>query len=743
MAAKVTWLGRAADKIARDLLPRLSKELKVVFPRANGIAVYDCFGGYSQNQARKTVLGVEVRSKDSYHTHVVKLGAAESVANDYDGWRKCMLRHNFASRIFVSVTRRVLPNGRLAIIYEDAYRLFGHPDEAKGPQSLETVVFWAISDDRPDPLSVEREIRQIYTDLYRWFYRSPRIDAAAALRFYRRRLRRAFDKWTAEDWRMNLRRDLIWMLCRHEPTAQLENVHYVDPYDYVGWALQRKRFPQTLVGRSHGDLHGRNILVGVERGEAEYPAVFDYGEMSDSNALVWDFVKLECELKVRFLFSLYQDDEARKVIFNLPGDRAYRVEISEAAGEPSARSDARSLRLRQAVFAFRIESVLAALTDRIHQLADPQSPDPPGGREITGHRKLDRALAILLRVRQEAALLLGDRQPQRGGRNLWKDEYYFALAVYGLSTAKFDYKESETTFALVSAGVAVAHIETMRKDAKALLALPNPPDRRTTARGPHPYPCFRIPVAHAHRLWKDRQTPARLRRAMDMMKQAARRFVHAVPLLQEYALLLSETGRHEQALDVLGQFEDLCRVFRDEQTLSRIGRSCKNLGDLALAHHPVPFRELRGHPAWQWYEAALRRYRQAFQISRDYYPGVNAATLALIVGLRQESESLAAEAQAACRRQDLSALSSENRFWVLVSEGEASLLLGKSADAANYYEQAISALQRGHRGMAQSAYNQVCRLAWALGEPACLAAAVFRRGPFRLDPGPLGDCGRG
>ena len=47
--------------------------------------------------------------------------------------------------------------------------------------------------------------------------------------------------------------------------------------------------------------HARNVLVGVRRGEVQYPAVFDYGDMSDHNVLAWDFAKLETELKARLL----------------------------------------------------------------------------------------------------------------------------------------------------------------------------------------------------------------------------------------------------------------------------------------------------------------------------------------------------------------------------------------------------------------------------------------------------------
>lgn len=60
----------------------------------------------------------------------------------------------------------------------------------------------------------------------------------------------------------------------------------------------------------HGDLHARNVLVGVRRGEAEYPVVFDYGEMGRHNVLAWDFAKLEAELTRKLLPRVVADPAA-------------------------------------------------------------------------------------------------------------------------------------------------------------------------------------------------------------------------------------------------------------------------------------------------------------------------------------------------------------------------------------------------------------------------------------------------
>jgi len=689
------------------------------------------------------VLGVEVLSEDAFNTHVVKLGDRDVLKRDYEGWRTCVLKHRFASRIFVSLRKVDLPSGRTAIIYQDAYMFFGPDRDTQSPQTLDVVTHWAIMDDKPDPMSVERVIRQIYCDLYHWFYRNPQPDAAKALAFYQSRLAAAEPKWRDERCRFELRRDAIWLLCGTQQPEPDRPLLYLDPYDYVCWAMHHRRVPQTLVGRSHGDLHGKNILVGVQRGEVEWPAVYDYGEMGDANVLVWDFVKLETELKVRLLLPLYEDTEARYRLLELGRTGCWNAE-PVPADRPSAELDPRWRRAERLAFAAEFECQLAALTGSIYSLTDAESPDPPGGRNITGNKKLDRALTILARIRQEAAWCLGDRQPQRGAREQWEAEYYFGLAAYGLSTAKFDYKDYETEFALVSAGIAAARIDAVQSEIlrqaeeEPPVAVPAQPEPVC------PFPSHHAPLAQAHRLWESGRTPEHIERAIALLSPVAGHFRHAVPVLQEYALLLAEAGRHEEALALLRPLRDACTIFGDEETLSRIGRTCKDLGDKSLEDCPVPRSQLAAHPALQWYQTARARYQEAFNIRGGYYPGINAATLALLCNRPEEAQKLAGQVRDICRGHGLGDLLAAERCWVLATEGEASLLLLQSSAAASCYANALAILTEDQAGIAQSAYNQVCRLCWALG-PAVVAPVVevFRNCRFALKPGPLGDCNPG
>jgi tetratricopeptide (TPR) repeat protein len=732
---KVTWLGRTSDKINESLLSGFSRELQRVFPACKSIAVYDCFGGYTQNHARKVVLGVEVSTATSYHTHVIKIGSRDAVETDYTGWRRCVLRYNVASRVMVSLTKKDLTRDRVAVIYEDAYRYFGNSEDGEGPQTLETVVFWSILDGKPSTESVERVIRQIYTDFNNCFYRTAVPNNASAIRFFKARLKKAIPIWAGEPWRLDLRRDLLWLVCRHDAVDDVSAMSLIDPFDYVCWALREKDIPQSLVGRSHGDLHGRNVFVGVQRGEAEYPTTFDYGEMRDTNPIVYDFVKLETELKVRLLLQLYEVPSSREAIMNAPLEHAVKLSLPTLGEGGSVNQDARALRAHQLAFAYRFELLLAELTERFHKLKAPGASLSAEERCITGDARIDRALIVLLRVRQEAALFLGDSMPQRGKRGLWMDEYYFGLAIYGLSSAKFDYKEVESSFALVSAAVACTLVSAAQKAIQHQVALARPPALSAQAARHYPYPSYRVPLAHARKLWKSGRGKDGVTKAVDVLSHAIKHYGHSVALMQEYALALAEVGDQTKAMTILDPLNDLCRVFRDAESLARVGRTCKDLGDRALKENPVPIESLPDHPARHWYLAAYKHYVEAFDLEENYYPGVNAATLACILGFDEACHELVRRVHAVCNQEDLTRMSADDRFWILVSQGEALLALQDSRRATSYYRQALKGLSSDDRGMAKSSFQQVQRLAWAVG-PSVVRPVLdlFSKSSFKLGP---------
>ena len=86
---------------------------------------------------------------------------------------------------------------------------------------------------------------------------------------------------------------------------------------------------------------------------------------------------------------------------------------------------------------------------------------------------------------------------------------------------------------------------------------------------------------------------------------------------------------------------------------------------------------------------AATRYRKIFEETGDYYPGVNAATLALLAGHSREAKALAASVRTICERRISEGL--ERGYYVSATLAEASLIVDDEAAAAEALAQAARA----------------------------------------------------
>jgi hypothetical protein len=753
----IEFVGDAATEVPDEMKPFLEKELETVITAVfapgrvlEAITVSRFFSGHSRDLEKKIVLGVEVRYNDGPESHIVKLGLRDKVKVDSDGWDQCTAGRPVSSRIFAPVRGVALEGERYAVLYRDAYTLFGLNRQKNQPLPLQDVARWAMLDDRPSPDSVERVIAQIYTDLGVWFYPGAKKDAQGAFRFYRHQLgmdvdgpdserhyRRIIHRWKAEELRQQLRRDTVWALCgRDKPTAdpKTEPARYLDPLEYVEWVLAdegKDRLPNTLVGRTHGDLHALNVLVGVRRGEAEFPVIFDYGEMKRTNVLVWDFVKLETELKVRLLPVLLYDAPEREQLLT---DSRLRPKVDRPAPPcPPARVD----RLR-AFLAF--EERLHDLTSRIESREDAEPirllcPPP------TGLVKLDRLLAMLLRVRKEAAIWLGFDQPLR--QHLWRDEYGLALAVAGLLNVKWDYDPPQQECALVSAGAAVAHMPSTPARLRAEIQHEAKAESGACS-------SYRVSLAVVHQLWSEMKYEQARQYIEQVVLEPGRHeggrlapFVvrpeawHAIPLIAEAALIAIEQQHLPQAELLLRDLRQKALELGDFETLGRIGRLFKDSGDRHWENSNLSFDELLNAPGWQFYNEAKKVYAEAFEATNDYYTGINAATLALLTHDIATAKRLAQRVADLCSKPR--ALSIDDRPWLFATEGEAAIILNNSK-ALTYYAQALNELIPGDGGKANSMYKQLCRLWKALGDRVSPVLELFEKSAFKdmLSPHYLG-----
>jgi class 3 adenylate cyclase len=110
-------------------------------------------------------------------------------------------------------------------------------------------------------------------------------------------------------------------------------------------------------------------------------------------------------------------------------------------------------------------------------------------------------------------------------------------------------------------------------------------------------------------------------------------------------------------------------------------------------------------------EQARAHYRRAFEVSRDWFPGINAATMSLLTGAAAEGRRLAREVLAICGQRAEAARDGD--FWLLATRGEACLLLGEATAAAQWYREAAAAAGRRHGDIA-SMRRQVKLLAPAI-----------------------------
>lgn len=165
--------------------------------------------------------------------------------------------------------------------------------------------------------------------------------------------------------------------------------------------------------------------------------------------------------------------------------------------------------------------------------------------------------------------------------------------------------------------------------------------------------------------------------AYDVLREGLNLWPADVRLRQLQALALARSGVTQRANDILSQLHD--EGHSDEETLGVLARTYKDLWAQATGEQE---RQTQLQLAYKFYDEAHER-------SSGYYSGINAATMALLLGQRERAESLAREVREACL-QELKSLTpeSDDRYWPLATLGEAALILDEWDEAEHWYGQA-------------------------------------------------------
>jgi class 3 adenylate cyclase/tetratricopeptide (TPR) repeat protein len=202
--------------------------------------------------------------------------------------------------------------------------------------------------------------------------------------------------------------------------------------------------------------------------------------------------------------------------------------------------------------------------------------------------------------------------------------------------------------------------------------------------------------------------------AYDVVAEGIKFFPKDVRLRQLLALALARSGAAAGANAIL---EELYREgHRDEETVGLLGRTYKDLAGEAVD----------SSEAFRYLQRACSLYTEAYQATRGYWSGINAATLALLLGEREKSLTLAREIREQCRF-ELNRVkeASRDRYWVLSTLGEAALIAGDWPEAEDCYGKALEEA-RGDWGSVQSIRHNAGLLMQYLGLSRDLLDGLFR-----------------
>lgn len=181
--------------------------------------------------------------------------------------------------------------------------------------------------------------------------------------------------------------------------------------------------------------------------------------------------------------------------------------------------------------------------------------------------------------------------------------------------------------------------------------------------------------------------------AYDVASEGLRLCGENTRLLQLKALSLARSGATERALEIFLGLEG--RGCVDSETLGMLGRLYKDLWE----------RERAGGDPHGYLELSLDYYRRAYERpQRDYWPGINAATMALAAGREAQSRELAEQVERQCL-QALEDADDTERYWLLATLGESFLLRGRTEEAARWYESAVECAGRNFGEIASTRRN--------------------------------------
>jgi class 3 adenylate cyclase len=165
--------------------------------------------------------------------------------------------------------------------------------------------------------------------------------------------------------------------------------------------------------------------------------------------------------------------------------------------------------------------------------------------------------------------------------------------------------------------------------------------------------------------------------ALDVVAKSLETWPEDVEMRQLQGLALARTGLMDSANEILNRL--YLEGERDEQTVGLLARTHKD-----MAFSPLPPHERMAH-----LQHAYDLYSEAFEKHpSSYWTGINACSMATLLGKREVARSLAARIAQQCSNRLDGGGSSEDPFWLLATLGEAALNLQDWDRAREWYKKA-------------------------------------------------------
>jgi class 3 adenylate cyclase len=180
--------------------------------------------------------------------------------------------------------------------------------------------------------------------------------------------------------------------------------------------------------------------------------------------------------------------------------------------------------------------------------------------------------------------------------------------------------------------------------------------------------------------------------AYDVLSEARQHHPTHVRLRQLLALSMARSGAARDANAILLQLA--VEGHADEETLGLLARTDK---DVALDTIDPDVRRT-------YLARAFARYADAYQRTGGYWSGINAATMAVLLGRQDEAAAIAADVKRRCL-----ALSEDpqrpDRYWLLATLGEAALIRQAFGEAEDWYGKAAAGAVGRHGDLVSTRRN--------------------------------------